>query len=188
MFDQNRSDPRQREDGLRSVLWGLRSFAAITWPFTRKDVGSECPGSAGLGSVLIVFLAALWTDTPGLWFFLWIYVLALLRLRSEWYRNRKKGFNPHRYWDGMPWLAQKLLPRVQSISTLKGYEGFIVAFVGIGLTHVDQVLGGLLIASGGATVCVEGIWVQIRKNRVGAMRDAQIEMNQLHDDYTNGVS
>lgn len=188
MYDQNQHNPRQREDGLRSVLWGLRSFAAITWPFTRKDVGSECPGSAGLGSVLIVFLAALWTDTPGLWFFLWIYVLALLRLRSEWYRNRKQGFNPHRYWDGMPWLAQKLLPRVQSISNLKGYEGFIVAFVGIALTHVDQVLGGLLIASGGATVCVEGIWVQIRKNRVGAMRDAQIEMNQLHDDYTNGVS
>ncbi len=187
MYDQNHHDTRRSEEGLRSLLWGLRSLAAITWPFTRKDMGSEWPGSAGLGSLAIVFLAALWADTPALWFFLWICVLALLRLRSEWFRNRKKGFNPHRYWDGMPWLAQKLLPRVQSISNLKGYEGFIVAFVGIALTHVDQVLGGLIIASGGATVCVEGIWVQIRKNRVGAMRDAQIEMNQLMDDFHHGI-
>jgi hypothetical protein len=151
-------------------------------------VGSECPGSAGLGSVLIVFLAALWTDTPAAWLFLWIYVLALLRLRSEWFRNRRHGFAPHRFWDGMPWLAQKLLPRVQSISNLKGYEAFIFGFIGIALTHVDQVVGGLIIASAFASFCVECIWAQIRKNRVRAMRDALFQMNQLHEDYTNGVS
>jgi hypothetical protein len=188
VYDQQQNNPRQREDGLRQMLWGLRSVAAISWVFTRRHVGSECPGAAGLGSVFIVLVAAMFADTTPAWLFLCIYSLALCRLRAEWFRNWKRGVVMHRFWDGTPWLAQRLLPRVQSISNLKGYEGFIVAFVGIALTHVDQVLGGLLIASGGATVCVEGIWVQIRKNRVGAMRDAQIEMNQLHDDYTNGVS
>lgn len=187
MYDQKQNDPRQREDGLRSVLWGLRSLAAITWPFTRKDVGSECPGSAGLGSVFIVFLAAMWADTTTAWLLLWIYVLALLRLRAEWFRNRKRGVVLHRYWDGMPWLAHRLLPRVQSISNLKGYEAFFVAFVGIALTYVDQAVGGLVIASAAASFCVEATWVQVRKNRVGAMRDAQMEMNQVMDDYHHGI-
>jgi len=187
MYDQNQQNPRQREDGLRQVLWGLRSLAAISWPFTRKDVGSECPGSAALGSVFIVLLAAMFADTTPAWLFLWIYVLALLRLRAEWFRNWKRGVVMHRFWDGTPWLAQRLLPRVTSISNLKGYEAFIAGFVGIAITHVDQAVGGLLIASAFASFCVEATWVQIRKQRVGAMRDAQMEMNQLMDDYHHGI-
>lgn len=187
MSDQKQYDPRQREEGLRAVLWGLRALAAITWPFTRKDVGAFCPGSAALGSVLLVLAVAVWKDSLAAWALLWLLILGLMRLRAMYFRNVRNGIIPHRYWDGTPWLAQKLLPRVQSISNLKGYEAFLVAFAGIGLAHIDSAVGGLVIASAAASFCVEAISVQIRKNRIGAMRDAQAEMNQLMDDYHHGV-
>jgi hypothetical protein len=82
--------------------------------------------------------------------------------------------------------AQKLFPRVAKISDLKGYESFLVAGIGIALTYADSAVGGLVIASAAASFCVEAIWVQVRRNRVSAMRDAQAEMNQLQDDYHSG--
>ena len=187
MYEQKQYDPRQREEGLRALLWGLRAFAAITWPFTRKDVGGLCPGSAALGSFLLVLAVAVWKDSLAAWVLLWLLVLGLMRLRAKVIANRKQEIVFHRYWDGTPWLAQWLLPRVQSMSNLKGYEAFLVAFAGIALTHVDPAVGGLVIASAAASFCVEAISVQIRKNRVGAMRDAQAEMNQLMDDYHHGI-
>ena len=186
MFDQKQQNPHDQESSLRFVLWWLRSLAAISWPFTRKDTGGECPGSPALGSLLIVFLAAMWTDSLAAWVLLWLLTMGLMRLRVKFFQDRKRGIVFHRYWDGTPWLAQMLLPRVQKISDLKGYEAFIVAGIGVAITYVDQLVGGLVIASGAASFCVEAISVQIRKNRVSAMQDAQAEMGQLMDDYHHG--
>lgn len=186
MFDQRQQNPHDREGGLRFVMWWTRALAAITWPFTRKDVGSECPGSSGLGSLLLVLAVAVCADTLAAWVLLWLFILGLLRLRAKVMQNRKQGIVFHRFWDGTPWLAHKLLPRVQKISDLKGYEAFMVASIGAALTYVDQAVGGLVIASAAASFCVEAISVQIRKNRVSAMQDAQAEMGQLMDDYHHG--
>jgi hypothetical protein len=186
MFDHRQNDPRERESGLRFVMWWLRALAAVTWPFSRKDVGSECPGACALGSLLLVLGVAMWRDTLAAWLLLWLFFLALLRLRAKVRQNRKQGIVFHRYWDGTPWLAQKLFPWVQKVSDLKGYEAFIVVGIGIALTYADPAVGGLVIASAAASFCVEAISVQVRRNRVSAMQDAQAEMNQLQDDYHHG--
>ncbi len=186
MFDHRQNDPREREGGLRFAMWWLRALAGVGWPFMRKDVGSECPGSCALGSLLLVLGVAMWKDSLEAWLLLWLFILALLRLRAKVRQNRKQGIVFHRYWDGTPWLAQKLLPRVQKISDLKGYEAFILAGIGIALTYADPAVGGLVIASAAASFSVEAIWAQIRRNRVSAMRDAQAEMSQLMDDYHHG--
>ncbi len=158
----------------------------MTWPFSRANVGSECPGSSGLGSLLVVLGLAMWTDSLAAWVLLWLFILALLRLRAKVRANRKQGIVFHRFWDGTPWLAQKLLPRVQNLSNLKGYDAFMVASAGIALTYVDPAVGGLVIASAVASYILEAIYVQIRKNRVSAMIDAQAEMSQLMNDYHHG--
>jgi hypothetical protein len=186
MADYRQQERRQGEDGLRSALWWLRALAAVTWPFTRKDTGGLCPGSSALGSFLLVVGVAVWKDSLAAWVLLWLFIRALIRMRAMVIRNRKLGIVFHRYWDGTPWLAQKLFPRVKSISDLKGWDAFLVAGIGLALTYADQAVGGLVIASAAASFCVEAVMVQIRKNRVGAMRDAQADTEQLMSDYYHG--
>ncbi len=187
MFDQRQYEQRDsRQDGFNFLMWWLRALASIGWPFTRKDNGHECPGSCALGTILMLGFLAISTDSFGAWLFLWLWILGILRLKAKQIQNRKKGITPpHRYWDGSPWLAQKLFPRIRDISNLKAAEGFLVMSIGAALTYADPALGGLVITSGIASICIECFAVQIRKNRVGRMREANMEMQQLIDDYEN---
>jgi hypothetical protein len=186
MLDQRQYDPREREGGLRMAMWWLRGLAAVTWPFTRKDTGGLCPGNAALGSFLLVVAMAVWKDSLAAWVLLWLWLLAIIRMRAMIIRNQKKGIIFHRYWDGTPWLSQKLFPRVKSISNLKGWDAFLAASIGVALVQVDAPVGGLVIASAAASFIHEALMVQIRKNRVFAIRDAQSEMEQTMSDYYHG--
>jgi len=186
MFDQRQSEQRDsRQDGVNFLNWWLRALASIGWPFTRKDTGSECPGSCALGTILMLVVLAISTDSFAAWFFLWLWILGILRLKAKQIQNRKKGIIPHRYWDGSPWLAQKLFPRMRDMSNLKAADGFILMSGGALLTFADPALGWLVIVAGIASICIECFAVQIRKNRVGRMREANMEMQQLVDDYEN---
>ncbi len=187
MFDQRQSEQRDsRQDGFNFLLWWLRALAAIGWPFTRKDNGHECPGSCALGSLLLVLGVAIWTNSFAAWLLLWLWILGILRLKAKLIQNKKKGIFFHRYWDGSPWLAQKLFPRIRDMSNLKAAEGFLVMSIGGLLTYADPALGGLVITSGIASISLECFAVQIRKNRVANMRDGQAEMDQLMNDFHNG--
>ena len=187
MFDQRQSEQRDsRQDGVNFLMWWLRALAAIGWPFTRKDNGHECPGSCALGTILMLVVLAVSTNSFAAWLVLWLWILGILRLKAKQIQNRKKGIIPHRYWDGSPWLAQKLFPRIRDISNLKSAEGFLVMSIGAALTYADPALGWLVITSGIASICMECFAVQIRKNRVRAMRESQAEMDQLVNDYHNG--
>lgn len=187
MFDQRQSEQRDsRQDGVNFLMWWLRALAAISWPFTRRDTGHECPGSCALGSLLLVLGVAICTNSFAAWLMLWLLLLGLMRLKAKQIQNRKKGITPpHRYWDGFPWLAQKLFPRIRDISNLKSAEGFLVMSIGALLTYADPALGGLVATSGIASISLECFAVQIRKTRVGRMREANMEMQQLIDDYEN---
>ncbi len=186
MFDQRQSEQRDsRQDGVNFLMWWLRALAAIGWPFTRKDNGHECPGSCALGTILMLVVLAISTNSFAAWLVLWLWILGLLRLKAKQIQNRKKGIIPHRYWDGSPWLAKLLCPGIRDISNLKAAEGFGVMGIGALLTYADPALGGLVATSGIASICIECFAVQARKNRVGRMREANMEMQQLIDDYEN---
>jgi hypothetical protein len=186
MFDQTQYERRDsKRDGVNSLLWTLKALAGIIWPFTRKDVGAEVPGTAALGTIVVLVGLALWTNSVAAWVLLWLWLLGLLRLRAMWLRNRKKMYIPL-HWDGTPWLMQKLLPRLTDLSKLKSYEGFLVMAVGGLVTYADAPVGGLLFIAGFASFCVEQFAYQLRKNRVSAMRQANWEMQQTIDDYESG--
>ncbi len=187
MFDQRQSEQRDsRQDGVNFLMWWLRALAAIGWPFTRKDNGHECPGSCALGTILMLVFLAISTNSFAAWLLLWLWILGILRLKAKLIQNRKKGIFFHKYWDGSPWLAKLLCPRIRDMSNLKAADGFIVMSIGALLTYADPALGGLVIVSGIASICMECLAVQIRKNRVRAMRESQAEMDQLVNDYHNG--
>jgi hypothetical protein len=187
MFDQRQCEQRDgRKDGVHFLLWWVRALAAISWPFTRRDTGPECPGSCAVGTIAVLVAVATWTNSVLAWPFFFFWVVGLLRLRAKLIQNKKQGKTFPVRWDGIPWLAQKLLPRVKDLSNLKGYESFLVASIGVALTYVDPAVGGLLIASAIASFCVEAVAVQVRKNRVAAMREANWELQQLSDDYQSG--
>ncbi len=186
MFDQRQYEQRDsRQDGFNFLMWWLRALASIGWPFTRKDNGHECPGSCALGTILMLGFLAISTDSFAAWLFLWLWILGILRLKAKQIQNRKRGLIPHRYWDGSPWLAEKLFPRIRDISKLKSAEGFLVMSIGAALTYADPALGWLVIVSGIASISLECLAVHIRKVRVGRMREANMEMQQLVDDYEN---
>lgn len=185
MFDQRQYERDSRQDGVNFLMWWLRALASIGWPFTRKDTGHECPGSCALGTILMLVVLAISTNSFAAWLLLWLWILGILRLKAKLIQNRKNGIFFHRYWDGSPWLAKLLCARIRDISNLKAAEGFGVMGIGALLTNADPALGALVIASGIASICIECFAVQIRKNRVGAMREADMEMQQLIDDYEN---
>jgi len=183
-MNQQQESDKERQ-GVNVVILTGKALAACWWPFCRVNSGREALGIHVLLSILIMIFVACAANTDAGWIFMLCWLLACLKQKAMRKQAYKKGLIPHTRYEGFPWLAQKLFPRIKTEGNLKAAEAFLGIVVGALLTYLEPVLGYLLIMSGIAILINEALNVDARKRRVSQMRDAQLEMHQLTDDFQN---
>lgn len=187
MFQQQQNDRQDMKGGFNLVYVILHGFATSVTPFTRTGFGQEAFGINSLVALLLMIGFGSLGNSQAMWVFLWLWILAVLRQRVTQMQNRKKGIITHSRYQGYPWLAFKLFPRIKDEGNAKGAEAFLVMSVGCLLGYgLDPALGWFLALGGIGSLFIEAFAVEVMKRRVQAMRDCQIENQTIADHLRDG--
>jgi hypothetical protein len=161
----------------------ISGHVATIIPFTRRHFGIHVFNRSGPIGLVILLLYAGATGEWAMWpyFWTWIAVMAIQNFRSN--RQYRKGNVCHSRYDGWPALAMRL-PFVRKESTAKeSVEPLMCAVVGIAIGQFSQFLG-LYIALGCFSIVLKGLFESAAlKAQVRALRDAQIEQQQIVDAF-----
>ncbi|QEL18776.1 hypothetical protein [Limnoglobus roseus] len=161
----------------------MKSHAAAVSVPLRTNYGSEGIGVAGLGAMFLITAWGSYTGDGLMFFYLAGFIVALVAQRMRTFSNYRKGIYVHTYYDGYPWLAFKLFPRIKKESNAKACEAFMCLALGGLLVNVGVVSVGIFLMAGFISImATEGFKVELTKKRVRAMRDAQIEQEYLAEE------
>lgn len=187
MLQQQQNDRQDMKGGFNLVYVILHGFATSVTPFTRTGFGQEAFGISSIVALLLMIGFGSFGNSYAMWVFLWLWVLAVLRQRVTQMQNRKKGVICHSRYQGYPWLAFKLFPRIKDEGNAKGAEAFLVMSIGALLGYcLDPALGWFLALGGIGTLCIEAFAAEVMKRRLQDMRDAEIEQRDLAERFRGG--
>lgn len=187
MFQQQQHDKPEMQGGFNLVYLILHGFATSVTPFMRTDFGKEAFGINSFVALLLMIGFGSFGNSHAMWVFLLLWILAVLRQRVTQMLNRKKGLICHSRYQGYPWLAFKLFPRIKDEGNAKGAEAFFVMSLGALLGYcLDPALGWFLVMGGIGALCIEAFAVEVTKRRLQSMRDAEIEQRDLAERFRNG--
>lgn len=163
-----------------------RVHALCLTVFVRRDYGREGIGMTGLGAFVLIPAYAGFTNSPPVLLFWGFWFLAVIGQRMRQYRNWRNGVILHSRYEGYPWLAFKLFPRIRTEGNAKAAEAFLMFAVGGVLTHFDKPLGWFVMAGFLSIMFVEAISVEITRKRLADMKDAQLEQQYLARRFRSG--
>jgi hypothetical protein len=186
MNQQPQNDKQEMQGAFNLGTFLLNGHATCLTPFIRTAFGKEAIGFNGLAAFFIILLYGGLTNSYPMFIFLCVWMLAVLRQRIKQFQNWKNGVVTHSRYNGFSWLAFRLFPRIKDDATARGADGFICMTVGGLLTYVDPALGGFIGVGGISLLLVEALIGELRKKRLQAMRDAEIEQRDLAEHYRNG--
>ena len=148
--------------------------------FTRKDFGTKAFNPHGLTAFFILLIMGGAYPVMMLYFYAWLITLLWHRYNS--YRLRWKGLDGHSRYQGFPWLAMKW-PGIKDERAARRAEPFLCLFAGLVLVTISEPLGLLVIGgffSFGACMAIDAL---VDRQRVQAMRDAEIEMRYYAEQW-----
>ncbi len=183
---QQNNDPMQMKDTFNLVYALVHGHSTAITPFLRTSFGKEALGMNGLAALAIILLYGGLMNCYEMFIYLCVWLVAVIYQRVKQFRNRMNGFVQHSRYNGYPALAYKLFPRIQSEGNAKGAEAFLCLGVGWLLTYVSQPLGWFVMAGWVSIMFSEGLGVELRRKKLQAMRDAEIEQQALAEEYRNG--
>jgi len=186
-FQQQRDDRNDMKGGFNFAYFVLHGFATSVTPFTRTHFGREAFGVSSLMALLLIIGFGSFGNSPAMWVYLLLWLLAVMRQRVTQMQDRKKGLIVHSRYQGYPWLGFKLFPRIKDEGNAKGAEAFLVMSVGALLGYcLDPVLGVFLALGGIGSLFIEAFAVEVMKKRLQDMRDAEIEQMDLAERFRDG--
>lgn len=110
----------------------------------------------------------------------WVVVLIGQRIQS--YRLRLKGRDGHSAYSGYPWLAMRW-PGVKTEKAAREAEPFLCLLMGLVLLTLYPPLGAFVMAGFVSfSGCILIDWM-VERQRLRAMRDAEIEMRYYAERY-----
>jgi hypothetical protein len=169
-----------------ALYFAANCFALCFTPFLRRDFGRNAIGIAGLGAGGLILLWGSYSNTPALWWYFIAWLLALIGCRVRTFQNSIKGTALHSYYDGYPWLAFKLFPRMKSESNARAAEAFLLLAIGGLVAMVSKPFGGFICCGFPAILFLEAVRVEFTRSELRAMRDAEIAQRQLAEQYREG--
>jgi hypothetical protein len=175
----------QVKDGLNLAYTLFSGHALACMIPMRKDFGREYLGWTGLAGFSVILVYGGLMNSYAMYVYLCLYLLMVLMHRIRNFSNRGKVITHSRY-NGFPWLACKLFPRIRTEGNLKGAEAFLCLGLGWLLTYVDQPLGWFVMAGWFSIMFSESLIVETQRRRLQAMRDAEIEQQALAEQYREG--
>lgn len=186
MQQQQKNNELDMQGSFNLAYFLAHSHATCLTPFIRTDFGREALGMNGLCALILLLAYGSFTNSAAMWIFLLLWILALLRQRLKGIENRNKGIAIHSRYNGYPWLSFKLFPRTKDETSARGIDGFLCMGMGALLSYVDPPLGWFIGVGGFSLLFVEALIVELRKKRLQAMQDAEIEQRDLAEHYRRG--
>ena len=168
------------------LLSFARVHALCLTVFIRRDYGREGIGMTGLGALVLIPVYAGFTNSHAMLLFWGFWFLAVISQRMRQYRNWRNGVVLHSRYEGYPWLAFKLFPRIRTEGNAKAAEAFMLFGIGGVLTYFDKPLGWFVMAGFLSIMFVEAISVEITRKRLSDMKDAQLEQQYLARRFRSG--
>lgn len=185
---QQQNDQTGMRGGFNLFYFLVNGHAtACTLPM-RTDYGREAIGFSGMAGFFMILVFGGLMNSYAMFIYLCLYLLFVFAHRLKQISNWTKGrFIVHSRYNGYPWLAFKLFPRIRTERNAKAAEAFLCLGVGwLLMTYVDQPLGWFIMAGFLSILFSEATVVEVQRRRLQAMRDAEIEQNALADAYREG--
>eukprot|EP00456_Euglypha_rotunda_P018008 TRINITY_DN162_c0_g1_i29.p1 TRINITY_DN162_c0_g1~~TRINITY_DN162_c0_g1_i29.p1 ORF type:complete len:192 (-),score=51.23 TRINITY_DN162_c0_g1_i29:427-1002(-) len=183
MFQQQQQNDKPDMKGAFNIAYLVMNSHALTCTvFLRRDFGKEAIGMFGIVGLLMVLVYGGLMNSYAMYLYLLAFLLAVVGQRMQTFQNWRKGDIQHSRYNGYPAIALKLFPKLKEMDA-KGIEAFMCLGIGWLLTHVDPALGWYVMGGFFSILLSEGISAEIRKQRLQAMRDAEIENRQLASEY-----
>jgi hypothetical protein len=186
MHQQQQNDRHEMQGAFNLVYLLFYGHASCLTPFLRKDFGKEAMTASGIVAFLLIIAWGSFSNSAGMWLLLQLWLCAMLWQRLKGIQNRKRGLIVHSRYNGYPWLSWKLFPWMKDETTARGADGLICMAVGVALAQVDPAVGWFIGVGGFSLLFVEALLVELRKKRLEAMRDAEIEQRSLVQHYRDG--
>ena len=181
---QTPGDKLTAAEGFNVAMLIMKSHATAITVFLRTDFGSEGIGVAGLGAIFLIIAMGGCSGDVLMYYYLIAFIIATVLQRIRTFRNWWRGNHQHSYYDGYPWLALKLFPRVKKEGDAKGMEAFLCLAIGCLLLNCGVTSLGMFIAAGFISIMfVAGTKAELVKRRLRAMRDAQFEQEYLAEEF-----
>jgi hypothetical protein len=184
-FQQQRDDRNDMKGSFNFAYVLLKGHALTGRVFTSTDFGSESMGFAGIVGFMAILVYGGMMNSYAMFLFLIAYLLAVIAQRMKQFRNRRNGVILHSHYNGYPWLALKLFPRLKEADG-RAVEGFMCLAIGGLLTYVDPALGWYVMGCFFSILLSEGFDNEARRRRLQAMRDAELEVRDLAENYRQG--
>jgi hypothetical protein len=186
MHQQQANERDDMQGAFNVVYLLLNGHASCVTPFFRKDFGKEAFTFSGMVAFILILAWGSFANSAGMWLFLQLWLFAMLMQRLKGIQNRMRGVVVHSRYNGYPWLSWKLFPWIKDQTNARGADGIISIALGIGLAQLDPAVGWFIGAAGFSLLFTEALIVELRKKRLQAMRDAEIEQRYLAEHYRNG--
>ena len=148
--------------------------------FLRSGFGSRFFEPQGI--VTFLSLAFLGTGFKVFWGYFWIWLFVLLGQRLETLRRHCKGVRNHSRFPGHPYMGM-FMPGVKDVAGGFQAEPFICLFFGMVLATINLMLGVFVMAGFVSLAACMAIEAFHDGRRIQAMRDAEIEMQNLAGRY-----
>lgn len=183
---QQGNDRPSMNDSFNMLTFLVSAHSLCFAVFLRKDFGKEGIGFYGLGAALMILVYGSLTNCYPMFVFFVAWILAVIAQRLIQFSNWRRGVILHSRYNGYPWLAWKLFPRIKSEGNAKAAEAFLCLAIGGLLTNVSPPLGVFVMSGFLSIMLCEGIKVEFTRKRLQAMRDAEIEQRNLAEQYKSG--
>lgn len=186
MQQQQKNNELDMQGSFNLLYFILLVLSTCLTPIIRTNFGREALGINALCALVVMLAYGSFTSSGAMWIFLLLWILALLAQRIKGIENRNKGMAIHSLYNGYPWLSFKLFPRTKDETSARGIDGFLCMGAGALLSYVDPALGWFIGAGGFSLLFVEALIVELRKKRLQAMQDSEIEQRDLAEHYRRG--
>lgn len=155
------------------------SHATCFLVFFRCRCGTHAFGLNGLFALLMIVVYAGVAEATEMFPFLVLWLAFLCIRRGESVTMARRGQVEHSRYSGWPWLAIRF-PFVRREQTAVGLiEPLFCLLAGTFLMPLSQPMGGFILLGVVSLTVKAGTEREINSARVRAMRDAQIENQQL---------
>jgi hypothetical protein len=180
---QPRASMRDQVNGTLAVFyWLIVSHETCIVPFIRCHFGSKYFGLNAIGSLVIILLYAMATESTEMVQFFYWWLGALIVQRVITFRDLQEGRVEHTRFSGQSAIA-RFFKSVSGPGECRTFEAMLCLAVGALLTNVSDPLGkfvmaGFLSIKGGQTIDY-----MMTRARMQAMNDAEIEARQTMQQY-----
>lgn len=183
MFQQQQQNDKPDMKGAFNIAYVfLKSHALTGRVFLSTDFGPESIGFAGMVGFVLILVYGGVMNSYAMFLFLFAYLLAVIAQRMKQFQNRRNGVMLHSHYNGYPWLALRLFPKLKERDG-RAVEAFMCLAIGWLLTHVDPAVGWYVMGCFFSILLSEGFDAECRRRRLQAMHDAVLEEQALARDY-----